>query len=152
MTWIGKNIFSVLIGVISLYMFLSSFQFNEKARVAPLIVSGVILIMIIIQIVMDTFSKRKKWSPTSQESIESSTSNAEEEKKNDWPEVLLIFSILIIFGLLLYFTSYLVAIPLFLSLFIWRIGKESFKHSLSVAIGVTVFMYILFGLFLQSSL
>ena len=155
MTLLKKNLFSLLIGVVSLYMFISSFGFNEKARVAPLMVSGAILIMLIFQIGIDSLLLRKNLSTTSKESVNGSSNNAEhkeKEKKDEWPEVLLIFFMLIIFGLLLSFTTYLIAIPLFLCLFIWLIGKEQFSQSLSVAVGVTVFMYILFGLLLKSSL
>ena len=83
---------------------------------------------------------------------EKKSKEEEGEQHEKWSYILLLFSILIAFTVVLYYTSYLIAIPLFLCLFIWLVGKEKFISALSIAIGMTGFMYILFELILKSSI
>ena len=159
MKWIERNIFSLLIVILSLMMFFLAFDFNNKARLVPLLVSSVMFFMAIIQIVIDSVPKWKQkqahstsFSNQVMKKEEKKSKEEEGEQHEKWSYILLLFSILIAFTVVLYYTSYLIAIPLFLCLFIWLVGKEKFISALSIAIGMTGFMYILFELILKSSI
>ncbi|WP_134704154.1 tripartite tricarboxylate transporter TctB family protein [Ammoniphilus sp. YIM 78166] len=144
----GRSIFSFLLVVVMAIFSVYSLKYNPTARSIPLAVGNAVLIMAFIQLLSDalpSFSQRimSMISKNKPKAVEMS-----EDDEIKWSKVSIIFIWLIGFTFLLHWTSYLVAVPVFLLLFIWKVGKAPFIPSLGVAFGMLTFMYVLFDVLL----
>ncbi len=153
----GKGIFILIIFLFILVLTVDSFQYRPKARLIPLSVGLLITFMCLIQLINDIFpTAAKPLRFLQQQGIFSKEKSNEMEGKNSeielWKKFFIVFLWLIIFCTLLYFISYLIVVPLFLFLFIWLGGKERILLALSVALGMFIFLYVLFEVLLQANL
>ncbi len=137
-----------------------SISYNPQARSIPLAVGGLTLLMLIIQFFGETvhaFGKRFPF--LSQEGMFSGPTNIEdkqgeqEEKVNEnaqWASVFVIILSIIGFIIILYYTNYIVAVFVFLFSVICFLGKEKPIKSFGIASTMSVFMYVLFDLLLNT--
>jgi hypothetical protein len=179
----GRGIFSLLIVIAMIIFIVSSLEYNPKARMIPLAVGIMVLVMSLLQFLVDLipslgkklpfvsdkgmlsqgatkpkFDSATLDEPTLDETIQSganqpvtSKQDEPEDKDERWSSVFLIFLCLLGFVLLLQFTTYLIAVSLFVFLFIWLMGKEKVTSALAVAVGLGICMYALFGLLLGTT-
>ncbi|GAB7388846.1 hypothetical protein BSNK01_26840 [Bacillaceae bacterium] len=164
----GRNLFNLLIALAMVVLIAYSFAYNATARSIPLFVGSLVLIMSVLQFLVDAFpgmanrlsfirqtgvlmEDRMQQDIESKHEISHETQPAPEEKKDDWGKVFAIFLWMSGFVLLLAFTTYKLAVPLFLFLFIWLVGKERILPALGIAAGMGVFMYALFDLLLHAT-
>lgn len=152
----GRSIFSLFIVIFMIILVINSFEYNSKARLIPLAVGFLVLVMTLLQFIADTTPSmgrrlsflRQKGMFTQQVNDQPNSEAQTQESEERWSQIMKTFIWLIGFTVLLYFTTYLFAVPIFLFLFIWLAGKEKIISALSVAVGMGVTMYVLFELLL----
>jgi small-conductance mechanosensitive channel len=167
MTLTGRSWFSLFITIVMLVMVVIAFEYNPKARLIPIMVGTLIFIMALIQFLGDTFPAiadrlpflRQKGLLTADQThseVDSKDESMQEkaqphqEEKEPWSRILISFIWLIGFTVILYLTTYLVAVPLFLFFFVRFAGKAKTLPSLLLSIGMSIFMYVLFELLLNA--
>ena len=152
----GETIFNFILVVFFAVIFGISLTYNPKARLIPLLVSGISLIMSILLFLGNLLKKEKKASLSGEdallksimEKVEVEEIPAEKEKK-DLPSRekrrRLYEALFWVFGfvILIYLLGFLVAIPLFTVIFM-RTKKEGWLLSLSCAAGLTALVYFAF--------
>lgn len=150
----GRNLFNLILLITMLVMVIISFDYNPKARLFPLAVGAVTFVMLLWQLIMDQFPKLKeKMSLTNTESEkEKKEEKNPEQKKKHWLVAFQCLIAMVILTVLLIYVSYLIAVPVFLLLFIWLIGKAKLMNALGVSILVSGFMYVLFDLVLHANI
>jgi hypothetical protein len=149
LTLTGRGIVSLIVAIFSLVLLIVGFDYNEKARMIPVGAATIVLVMALLQLMADTFpafGKRFRFIAGNGTSFETSESNDEEES---WKSVFACLAWLIGFVAVLYLTTYLIAVPAFLFLFIWLGGKSKLLPAVYIAAGAWVFLYILFELVLK---
>jgi hypothetical protein len=170
----GQMITSLGITLLMFMMFLMGFTYNPTARLIPLIVSGVVFTLALLQFLGDVFPVIRSCLPVlsqhgiiqankpvdDKNEVEHSGADHEAEETADdgenedgqglWGTVFISFASLIVFVVVLQLVGYLIAVPIFLFLFIWLFAKEKILPSLNIAIGAGVFFYILFELILNT--
>lgn len=152
----GRSIFSLVIVIFMIILVINSFEYNSKARLIPLGVGFLVLVMTFLQFLTDTIPSmgrrfsflREKGMFTQQVNDQPNSESESQESEVRWSQIIKTFIWLIGFTVLLHFTTYLFAVPIFLFLFIWLAGKEKIISALSVAFGMGVSMYVLFELLL----
>lgn len=146
----GRSIFSFLLVVVMAIFSVYSLKYNPTARSIPLAVGNAVLIMAFIQLLVDALPSlsHRIMSMISKNKPKAVETSEDPDHVISWSKVLIIFIWLIGFTFLLHWTSYLVAVPVFLLLFIWKVGKAPFIPSLGVAFGMLTFMYVLFDVLL----
>jgi hypothetical protein len=167
MTLTGRSWFSLFITIVMLVMVVIAFEYNPKARLIPIMVGTLIFIMALVQFLGDTFPSiadrfpflRQKGMLTADQThseVDSKDESMQEkaeshpEENESWLRIFISFIWLIGFTVILYFTTYLVAVPLFLFFFVRFAGKAKTLPSLLLSIGMSVFMYVLFELLLNA--
>lgn len=155
-----RSIFSLLLILVMTFFVIIAFNYNPQARLFPLVVGSMTLIMLIIQFLGETvrtFGKRFPF--LSQQGMFSTPPNKEDkqgergqtlDESAPWTSVLVIIMSIIGFIIVLYYTNYLVAVFVFLFTVLCLIGKEKPLKGLGIAIIMTLFMYILFDLVLNT--
>ncbi len=158
----GRSIFSLVIIVAMIIFVTLSLNFNSQARLFPLVVGSITLIMAILQFLGDSVpAVRRRFPFLTQEGIfsEDKKSQGQENQgeqneptseSSSWGIVSIIVLCIIGFIILLHYTSYLLAVPVFLFIVIYFLGKEKIFSSLGIAGVMTVFMYVLFDLILNA--
>ncbi|WP_017727579.1 tripartite tricarboxylate transporter TctB family protein [Halalkalibacterium ligniniphilum] len=161
-----RSIFSLIL-IVTMGVFVAlSFTFNPQARLFPLVVGGITFIMLIIQFFGDSVpSIARRFPFLRQEGVFSAPSNQDKQKseqdeqveeeqakneKSPWAAVATIILSIAGFIVILHFTSYLLAVLVFLFFVICILGKEKLIKSLGIAVLITGFMYVLFDLILNT--
>lgn len=159
----GRGLFSLGVALATLLLIILSLDLNEKSRLIPIVVGILLLGMSTLQFLGDTFPRISKRLPFVHQkgmltaSTEMTVNNGEvklEEKKTkevdeSWLQIYKAFGLSIGFIILMYYTSYLIAIPVFLFLAIRLVSKARIIPTLWVVLITEIFMYILFDLILQ---
>lgn len=147
----GKGWFSIVLLIISLFFFIDSFYYVPKAKIIPIGISVMTLVFTLIQIGRDVFSLGKadkagaELEPSPQDPNASQTQDSEKSK---WLFVLISVIWLAGFTALLSYSSYLIAVPVFLFFYVWLVGKIKVMNALLTAAGMGVFMYLMFSVLL----
>jgi hypothetical protein len=161
----GKGLFSLFIALLMAILIINAMEFNSKARSIPIGVGTIVLIMSLLQFFSDTFPNTKKYlffikqSGVFNEAEKITKSEANDnsgiaEKKEEVQEegetksVLVILLSLVGFILLLSITTYMIAVTVFIFLFVWLVGKEKVTSALSLAVVLGIAMYLLFDVIL----
>ncbi|KHF38642.1 tripartite tricarboxylate transporter TctB family protein [Halalkalibacter okhensis] len=154
-----RSIFSLILIVAMLVFVIVGFNYNSQARLFPIVVGSVTLIMLLIQFFGETVTSFGKRFPfLTQQGMFSTPSNKDDTKgekpadseNESWLPVLVIVISIVGFILILYFTNYLIAVFAFLFIVVCFIGKEGPLKASGIATIMTVFMYVLFDLVLNS--
>lgn len=164
MTWSGRGLFSLMIALLMAYMVVVSFDYSVKARLFPAWLGSIVFVMALLQFLVDTFPATRKalsFVIAKGVSLESRSgdvarvvSDARPEQPRpvwSWRTVFGIFAAMVAFAVLMAYTSFVVAVPAFLLLFVWRVTKDSFMAALGLAVGVLAFMYLIFRVILHST-
>jgi hypothetical protein len=168
----GRAIFTLIIVLLMAVLIIYSVDYNPTARSIPIVVGSMVLFMSLVQLLGDMFptlSERFAFlgernnniddSKQIEENIETKEQIQETDKENpsgkdseeDWSQIFISFIWLIGFVVLLFFTSYLLAVPLFLFFYTWLAGKTKPSAALGIAIGMGLFMFVLFDLLLGAT-
>ncbi|WP_102348625.1 tripartite tricarboxylate transporter TctB family protein [Bacillus sp. Marseille-P3661] len=148
----GRNLFNLLLLISMLVMVILSFDYNPKARLFPLYVGLLTFVMLFWQYLVDQFPSIKQkfnFTKIEKETVQEEKSEEVSEGKT-WAVALQCIIAMVGFTILLKFISYLIAVPIFLVLFIWLVGKAKFIRALSISIIMSGFMYVLFDLVLHA--
>lgn len=157
----GRNVFTLLLLLLMAVLIVYSFEYGWTAQSIPLVVGVVVLVMALLQLLSDSFSSFGKHLPfikqtgvlmedKMQQQFEDGNVIAPENTEEDyeWPKVFTVFLWLIGFVILLAFTSYWIAVPLFLFFFLRLAGKAKASVSFGISLGIGLFMFILFDVIL----
>ena len=164
----GNVLFDLLLVVFLAVIVVMSFDYNERARLIPLVIGIPSLAMMVMLFVADAFpsiGSRMSFVRSKGMAIDSaSAQSAREEavhlmqsnsKKEDEPgfsfRTCRVFAWLLFLTLLLLYVNYVYSIPLFIVLFMVLEAREKIVTSILTAAGMGIFVYILFGVLLQAT-
>ena len=165
MTFSGRSLLSLIIVLLMSYMVVASFEYGYRARVFPAVLGSLMLVMALLQFVADTFpafSNKLRFLTTKGVALDANAARPigqdspakgrdSPHPPTSWSTVYGIFAALAAFAVLMSFTSFLVAVPAFLLLYVWLVAKERFAAALGLAAGILLFMYAIFKLILRST-
>lgn len=164
MTWTGRSVLSLIIVLLMGYMVVASFDYGFKARLFPASLGSLIFVMALLQFLADTFPAVRKKLPflaakgvslegsgAKGASVGSAPAGDQHRPEPSWPMVFGIVAALAAFAVLMSYTSFVVAVPVFLLLFVWLVAKERLVTALGLAIGILAFMYVIFRVILRST-
>jgi hypothetical protein len=150
-----RNIFSVFVISLMGAMLFGSFNYYETAAFGfPFTVALIVLVMGILLLLYDISALRKKKvavgeaPKTSNQGAEKSPDVSGESRKK-WLEVARIYSFLAGFLVISYFTSYLIAVPVFLFLLTYWYCRERLLPSALVAVVTSGLVYLIFAYILH---
>jgi hypothetical protein len=156
MTLTGRGLVSLGVCAVALLAVVLSLEFNEKARVFPLTTGLLTFVLAGLLFLEATYPNDRRLSFLRQkgvlnEGVEAGKVQLEETPDDDpapWRVVFLGFASICGFVLLMYFVSYLVAIPVFLVASIVLISKGKLVPAILVALSTEVLVYLIFELLL----
>ena len=132
----GKLIFPLLIlGGFLFLIILGTLQMSAKAMVFPWTVGGIGSILIIWEIIKNIKATEKKIPPKNQEAV---------SKKTYITNIMMMLAILPA----IYILGFFIAIPLHVFSFM-KINGEKTRLSLSIALGVALFIYFVLYIFME---
>lgn len=165
MTFTGRSLFSLIIALLMGYMVVASFEYGFRARVFPAALGSLMFVMALLQFVADTFpgfSNKLRFLTTKGVALDANAARPIGQESPartgepprppaSWSTVYGIFASLAVFAVLMSFTSFLVAVPAFLLLYVRFAAQERFAAALGLAGGILLFMYAIFKLILRST-
>jgi hypothetical protein len=141
----GRVLFSVVLLVCVVVLAGVSLRYNPTARAIPLIVCLSLVCLVSVQALLDV--KKSARDEKKKQAVE-----GEAVREGKPLSLWRIFSwvVALIIGLAL--LNYLIVVPLFTFLFIWREAKARVVNAFAIALGSGVFYYLVFSLFLDITL
>lgn len=140
-----RIVFDLFLLAVTLTFGIVAFSFRPGSKELPLLTTGTVLVLILLQLIIDLRGKAKP--ETGESKDDDSISN-----EAGWGYPFLNFVWLIGFVVLLSLVSYLIAVPVFTFVYMFVFIKTGWRPALSVSLGLLFFMYVTFELLLQSNL
>ncbi|GAB6153793.1 hypothetical protein JCM17380_25430 [Desulfosporosinus burensis] len=156
----GKGIFELALVAFCALFFIVSFRYNPKARLAPEIFSAALFLLASLLFLGDNvpfFQKRLKFMNEKgfftdiqkKEEDLASKENKGTVVVNENVKLIRILLWLVGFLVALRFVTYLIAVPVWLLFFTKIEGDRKWRESAYLALGMGIFDFVLFDLFLH---
>jgi len=162
----GSSWFELAIVIISVVMLVISTSYNEKARLFPMVISVILIVVMVLLFLQETVPAASRYlgfiGSGGLFASRKSASGKDEGESDKAPnaaaqhgEVYRLFRfILWLLGciIMLKFVTYLIVMPVFLLLFTKVEARQSWRNAVGVALGMGVFNYLLFTVLLGSTI
>jgi hypothetical protein len=173
MTFNGRALFSLIVLVVVGSMVITGFDYSKRAAMFPVAVGAVVFVMALLQFIGEVVPATTRYLPflkqkgvslqdTASPSVDAIRTEAQHPsgtplketpaaggERRVWLKVYGIIACLSAFTLLMYHTQFLLAVPVFLVLFIWLAGGEKLLPAVWVSAGTLLFLYLLFKVILR---
>lgn len=152
----GEYIFTLVVLVFSILMFVQSLNFTPKGRLFPVIIVGGLIVLLAIKVVSIRNPKVAATMDTDHGLLELPGGDCVEEtsmliqSKAKLNQELCMMGWIVFLVALALLVGFLIAIPIFLFLFLLLQGRHSVKVSIITTVAVQLGVYVLFILLLNT--
>lgn len=159
----GKVLFEAILAVFLAVLIVTSFSYQETARLIPLLIGVPTLLLVLVLLAADAvpnfgkalaFTQRTgiAMGDTERKNVAQITAVAVEEHSEGFTvRSWRLFGWLAFLALLLHYVSYVISIPLFVLLFMIIEAKERWLIAILTSIGMALFVLVLFRLLLRAT-
>jgi hypothetical protein len=141
------SIFLIVVLLVMAVFFVTSMSYAElKVKLMPLIISGFTIVLCLFALVFDLKSGSKKSAPTDEDGDVIEDEKILKTPLNAYFTAFYWVAVLIAF---VYFIGFLVAIPVWMVVYLWKNGTKWWS-AIPQGVGLTVIMYVVFSVLLQT--
>lgn len=155
----ASGIFKLFMMGVGLVGLILATSYNPTARMIPLGLSVLLIVLMALMFLQENVPALSKYfgfmgqrGLFSEEKAKTDSAEKSEEAKQEYRKLFRLIIWLVAFTILLGYVNYLIAVPLFLLLFIRLEGGQSWRSAVYVAAGMGIFNFLLFDLLLKTSL